>query len=62
MDYIVTRDFSLVVLVKVVEPEKKEVVKELTTNGELLNDDIILQNRMKLAQKMGSPNARKSKP
>jgi len=49
--------------VKVVEPIKKEVMKEESvTNGELSNEDIIMQNRLKLAQKMGSPNARKSKP
>lgn len=47
---------------KLVEPEKKEVAKEVTTNGELSKDEVIIQNRLKLAQKMGSPNARKSKP
>lgn len=41
---------------------KKEVVEEVAaTNGELSNEDIIIQNRMKLAQKLGSPNARKTK-
>jgi len=48
--------------VKVVEPVKKEVAKEVeTSNGDLLSEDILLENRRKLAQKMGSPNARKSK-
>uniref|UniRef100_A0A1B6F339 SRP54-type proteins GTP-binding domain-containing protein n=1 Tax=Cuerna arida TaxID=1464854 RepID=A0A1B6F339_9HEMI len=44
------------------EPVKKEVVKEeAATNGELLSEEIIMQNRLKLAQKLGSPNARKTK-
>ncbi|XP_054261334.1 signal recognition particle receptor subunit alpha homolog [Macrosteles quadrilineatus] len=50
--------------VKVVEPVKKEVVEEVevATNGDLLSEDILMENRRKLAQKLGSPNARKSKP
>uniref|UniRef100_A0A1B6IS61 SRP54-type proteins GTP-binding domain-containing protein n=1 Tax=Homalodisca liturata TaxID=320908 RepID=A0A1B6IS61_9HEMI len=49
--------------VKVIaEPVKKEVVKEVTaTNGELSSEEIIIQNRLKFAQKMGSPNSRKTK-
>ncbi|KAG8249429.1 signal recognition particle receptor subunit alpha homolog [Homalodisca vitripennis] len=49
--------------VKVIaEPVKKEVVKEVAaTNGELSSEEIIIQNRLKFAQKMGSPNSRKTK-
>ncbi|XP_022194745.2 signal recognition particle receptor subunit alpha homolog [Nilaparvata lugens] len=55
------------------EPVKKEQldnnnVDKVTTvlnnsnkNEQLSNEDLIMQNRMKLAQKMGSPNARKNK-
>lgn len=54
----------MVFTVKLVEPVKKEVIKEVeveATNGDLFSDDVIMQNRIKLAQKMGSPNARKTK-
>lgn len=53
--------------VKVVETVKKDVAKDTnavnTVNGELSQDDIILQNRMKLAQKFNaSSNPKKTKP
>lgn len=54
--------YWIVFTVKLVEPVKKEVIKEVeAANGDLFSDDVIMQNRIKLAQKMGSPNARKTK-
>lgn len=50
--------------VKVVETVKKDVAKDTNAvNGELSQDDIIFQNRMKLAQKFNpGSNPKKSKP
>ncbi|KAK9511919.1 hypothetical protein O3M35_000480 [Rhynocoris fuscipes] len=46
---------------KVVEDKvKKESVKP-STNGDLTSEEIMMANRAKLAQKMGSPNQKKSK-
>lgn len=46
-----------------VDTSKKEIVKDaaVVTNGVSTNEDIIMQNRLKIAQKLGSPNARKTK-
>ncbi|XP_075232372.1 signal recognition particle receptor alpha [Lycorma delicatula] len=53
--------------VKATEPPKKEPLavnnssETINSNGQLTSEEIIIQNRMKLAQKMGSPNAKRNK-
>ncbi|XP_014289185.1 signal recognition particle receptor subunit alpha homolog [Halyomorpha halys] len=47
-----------------IAPEESKIKKEpvpVVENGNVAPDDIIMQNRAKLAQKMGSPNQKKSK-
>lgn len=48
---------SVEVKVKKAAPE----IVQPTTNGNGIPDDIIMQNRMKLAMKMNSPSSKKSK-
>lgn len=47
-------------LVKIIENQKND--KEINQNGFSLNDeDVITQNRLKMAQKMGAMNSNKLK-
>lgn len=48
-----------------VDVKAKTAIREIsqpTTNGNGVPEDIIMQNRMKLAMKMNSPSSKKNKP
>uniref|UniRef100_A0A069DVD0 Putative signal recognition particle receptor alpha subunit n=1 Tax=Panstrongylus megistus TaxID=65343 RepID=A0A069DVD0_9HEMI len=46
---------------KVIEEKAKKEFAKPSTNGDLTSEEIMLANRAKLAQKMGSPNQKKAK-
>ncbi|XP_073980947.1 signal recognition particle receptor alpha isoform X1 [Rhodnius prolixus] len=46
---------------KVVEEKTKKEPAKPSTNGDLTSEEIMMANRAKLAQKMGSPNQKKAK-